>query len=532
MADTLDYAKRKKVGRAAESEVKALASKSKLTRLDDQLSKLSWDDIQIDSPIGYGGFSQVFKVQLDNVPEEQGQYFALKCLHANAKVKTKSFLTGAVDLAIEAEILSRLHHENVIQLHGISSAGPIEAYMDTDRGYFLVLDLLQDTWQNRLDKYRLQRSMLRRNGHSSQVLERVSKVAIGIAKGMEYLHSQGVALRDLKPDNVGFDKNGTPKIFDLGFAREAHTIKPTEIAGSLRYMAPEVALGRGSQLESDVYSFGVLLWELCTLEKPYKHITTRDDFMEEVILGDWRQSTLSIQSTCLRRLIKRCWHRDPRKRPTFTKIVKVLRVETVLTNSVPSDSSTRMAFGSGNALRKINTWTAEKLAPRSWSFNRSSFSKGTADTVSTSADEQQQELSSQKNATFEAPTNKRPITKKLSSVSSFGLLPSLNQSRFSKRTAYTDEEGELSSQMNATFGAPKTRKLNRSTLLDLPKPKRKSRFHAVGSCPSLLESSQLNATFEAPKTRKLNRNMLLDLPKQKRKSRFHAVGSCPSLLEE
>jgi serine/threonine protein kinase len=226
MMDPCNYKRRKSVGKFALCEAGFLAAKSKLTR-QDHVEKLSWDDVEmLSTPIGHGGYSNVFKVTRNGVE------YALKCLNPGTMLKTKQFRTGAVDLALEGEILSRLCHENVIKLHGISRGGPLLAYVESDRGYFLVLDLLEDTLQDRLDKCRSHHKLAFYS--LSSMLGRVESVALGIAKGMEYLHKQGVALRDLKPDNVGFDANGTPKIFDLGFAREVHTIIPNEVAGTQR----------------------------------------------------------------------------------------------------------------------------------------------------------------------------------------------------------------------------------------------------------------------------------------------------------
>lgn len=385
--DPSDYMRRRMAGESADNEAGSLARRSRLERLDPDKVRfdLTWKDIQIEQPIGFGGFSQVFRVQMMGDPERD---YALKCLNPQTKLHAKTFKTGAVDLAIEGEILSRLNHENVIGLHGICGGGNMNAYMDNDRGYFIVLDLLDDTLSSKLEKYRKiykssssamsnSRSPTRSstssssstNKHMSQsaVLERVSSVALGVAKGMEYLHSQGVALRDLKPDNIGFDEHGVPKIFDLGFAREAHTIKPTEVAGSLRYMAPEVARGFGSELASDVYSFGVLLWEICTLDKPYKHINSREDFMQIVVVEEWRHTTSRIPSSSLRKLIKECWQTDASRRPTFSQIVKKLRVELSLTKTSTSSSSSSAAavpnkgFGSSVNLKRTATWTAKKF---------------------------------------------------------------------------------------------------------------------------------------------------------------------------
>ena len=387
----IDYKRRKAVGEAAHNEAQNIASKSRLERLDSQIHQVNWEELTLGETIGYGGFSRVSKCVLHCEDEESQVEYALKCLNPTTMLKTKSFKTGAVDLALEGEILSRLSHENIIRLHGICSSSPMQSYIDSDRGYFLVLDLLKDTLSNRLEKYRQQKQKgfsLRSSRTNSSVLERVHSVGMGVAKGMECLHANGVVLRDLKPDNVGFDSNGVPKIFDLGFAREVHTLRPKEVAGSLRYMAPEVALGKATVLVSDVYSFGVLMWEICTLDKPYKHLNTRDEFMEQVIVGAWRHSTSGIQSTALRKLIKECWQTDHSKRPDFTKIVKVLRVETslagrgMLGSSKPhssfmqnSQTSSQPSLSS-NSLRRMNQWSknaTSKLSMGSKRFSNSSL---------------------------------------------------------------------------------------------------------------------------------------------------------------
>lgn len=432
MIDESEHIRRNVAGEAAEQESGSLAYRSHLPVLnkEDVRFDLKWDDIQVREPIGFGGFSQVFRV---NISEDLDKSYALKCLNPQTRLRTKSFRTGAVDLAIEGEILSRLEHENIIKLHGICGGGPRKAYIESDRGYFLVLDLLNDTLSNKLERYRANCRDVRPNKRGSMgvvsempppssrplssnskdmthsaVLERVSSVAMGVAKGMEYLHEKGVALRDLKPDNVGFDETGTPKIFDLGFAREVHTIKSTEVAGSLRYMAPEVASGSGSQLASDVYSFGVLLWEICTLEKPYKHIGSRDDFMTMVIHNEWRHSTSAIPSNSLRRLIKECWQANPLRRPTFSQIVKRLRVEMTLTKVEPTKNK---GFGSSVSLKRTATWTAKKLSgglsSSSFGILRLGFKSGSSlnskktEATSSLKSEESQSPTSRKNATFE-----------------------------------------------------------------------------------------------------------------------------------
>jgi serine/threonine protein kinase len=411
---------RRKVGEAALQAIQTISAESKLTQVvEDKVHEISWHDVQTERTIGVGCFSRVYRVRLNclELGSHANTRYALKCLNPKTTEKASSFRTGAIDLAVEGEILSRLKHKNVIRLHGITSGGPSKAYTEDERGYFLILDLLEeDTLRGRLEKYRreMNRSRSRRASmwttSQSSVVERLQSTALGISEGMEYLHQNGVVLRDLKPDNIGFDENGgTPKIFDLGFAREAHMLQENEIAGSLRYMAPEVALGHGSTFASDIYSFGVILWELCTLQRAFqKHSSSSECFREKVIVGGWRPPVSSIKSAALRRLVEQCWDTNPEARPpSFSHIVKVLRVEIALdvsssakplgsaTSSAsslhrratsllrPADGSDKKASSSPTSLKRINSWAAKTLSGsslKSFFSSSSSTIKRTEDT--------------------------------------------------------------------------------------------------------------------------------------------------------
>ena len=85
----------------------------------------------------------------------------------------------------------------------------------------------------------------------------------------------------MKPDNIGFDVRGDVKIFDFGLCQEFEafqvdkdgTYKLTGDAGSTRYMAPEVGLGKPYNEMADVYSFGILLYQILALKTPYPGLT-------------------------------------------------------------------------------------------------------------------------------------------------------------------------------------------------------------------------------------------------------------------
>lgn len=325
-------------GYASFQQMKKFTERSRLDRFDEQVHNVYWRDIQKKELLGQGAFSIVYKVQVSTDSSNNDgscldceKHYALKHIKPDITEDSKDFRVAAIDLAVEGEILARLNHENIIKLHGIYGGSAKTAYVDSKDGYFLMFDVLEDTLTRKLMKMRRIAKKKKRNGNYT-MLNMVQKVAIGIAKGLQYLHENGVILRDLKPDNVGFDENGVPKIFDLGFARELHTVHQSEVAGSLRYMSPEIGLSQGATLASDVYSFGVLLYELSTLEKPFKQYKARPEFIQDVFLNNYRPDLTNIISKAIRDVIAKCWDKDQSKRPSMKSVGNILRVETALLN--------------------------------------------------------------------------------------------------------------------------------------------------------------------------------------------------------
>jgi serine/threonine protein kinase len=165
-------------------------------------------------------------------------YYALKCLNQRTVSCESTFVEGAADLASEALLLSHLRHDNIVRLHAVSKGCVSDAFLKPG-GYFLLLEFLRGTVG---DLLRLWREDLTDDVKAAKipgVHERLSGIALGIAKGMEYLHVKKVMLRDLKPANVGFDREGNVRLFDFGLAREVTTTSDSIIqgvAGSYRYV--------------------------------------------------------------------------------------------------------------------------------------------------------------------------------------------------------------------------------------------------------------------------------------------------------
>lgn len=97
----------------------------------------------------------------------------------------------------------------------------------------------------------------------------------------------------------------------------------TGVAGTLRYIAPENALGHKSGLPSDVYSFSILLYEIITLQVPFSEIKLVTHFKEQVIRGQHRPD-LKYVPTYLQDLLGDCWSANPGERPTFMEIRSIL----------------------------------------------------------------------------------------------------------------------------------------------------------------------------------------------------------------
>lgn len=97
------------------------------------------------------------------------------------------------------------------------------------------------------------------------------RLAIDIAKGMNYLHSFEIPVlhRDLKSLNILIDDSYRPKIADFGWTR-LKADRMTEKIGTFQWMAPEVLKTNTYTEKADVFSFGIILWEMASREPPYK----------------------------------------------------------------------------------------------------------------------------------------------------------------------------------------------------------------------------------------------------------------------
>lgn len=201
------------------------------------------------SILGEGGFGRVFKGVLND-----GTAVAIKRLTSGGQQGDKEFL-------VEVEMLSRLHHRNLVKLVGYYSNrdssqnllcyelvpnGSLEAWLHGPLGVNCPLD-----WDTRM------------------------KIALDAARGLAYLHEDSqpcVIHRDFKASNILLENNFHAKVADFGLAKQAPEGRTnylsTRVMGTFGYVAPEYAMTGHLLVKSDVYSYGVVLLELLTGRKP------------------------------------------------------------------------------------------------------------------------------------------------------------------------------------------------------------------------------------------------------------------------
>lgn len=321
------------------------------------------EDIVMGQRIGEGGFSYVNQCVVIS-GAEAGQEFAIKYLKRKAMVDLHQFKHGAADLAVESYFLQVLDSPHIVKLHGIT-AGSVETNVSSGKEccFFIVIDKLDETLERRIYKWKEEDKRYVENSglftrwttehkehRTQEVMERV-RIGYMIAQAMEYLHEKNIIYRDLKPDNIGFDKNGVLKLFDFGLARELKPdyklengkYKMTGNTGSRRYMAPEVAQEEPYDQSVDVFSFGILLWEMLATEKPFFGYSSGKHMQNVVIRGErpsMGQNHTAYWPLNLQWLIQRCWSDDPILRPPFSMIKQVLRDVLNKIEDVPDGLST------------------------------------------------------------------------------------------------------------------------------------------------------------------------------------------------
>ncbi|KAJ8505974.1 hypothetical protein OPV22_006860 [Ensete ventricosum] len=205
------------------------------------------------------------------------------------------------DFCNEIYILSRLRHPNVILFLGACMKPPhlsmVTEYMEMGSLYYLI----HMSGQKKKLSWRKRLKMLR-----------------DICRGLMCIHRMKIVHRDLKSANCLVDKHWTVKICDFGLSQVMidGALRDNSSAGTPEWMAPELIRNEPFTEKCDIFSLGVIIWELCTLNRPWEGIPS-----VQVIYTVANEGTrLEIPEGPLGKLISDCWA-EPDERPSCQEIL-------------------------------------------------------------------------------------------------------------------------------------------------------------------------------------------------------------------
>lgn len=269
--------------------------------------------------LGQGGFGSIYKGELPN-----GVPVAVKML--------ENSIGDGHEFINEVATIGTIHHANVLRLLGFCSEGTRRA---------LIYEFMPN---DSLEKYIFSQGP--NVSRDYLVPEKMVDVALGIARGMEYLHqgcNQRILHFDIKPHNILLDYRFNPKIADFGLAklcaRDQSIVTLTAARGTMGYIAPELYSRNFGAIsyKSDVYSFGILVLEMVSGRR---NLDPSIETQHEVYFPEWiyekvftgQQLTVGMEMTQVEKNRVRqlaivalwCIQWNPRNRPSTTQVVNML----------------------------------------------------------------------------------------------------------------------------------------------------------------------------------------------------------------
>ena len=266
---------------------------------------------EIVSPLGAGGMGEVYKARDLTL----GRDVAIKILPA-AVASDPERLTR---FEREARTLAGLNHPNIAQIYEMAS--PAGGEVVSTRA--LVMELVAGE------------ELASRIARGPIALADAVPLARQIASAFEAAHDAGIIHRDLKPANVMVKDDGTVKVLDFGLAKALSpgsedpglhagpansptlTARATQmgmILGTAAYMSPEQARGKPVDRRADIWAFGAVLYEMLTGRRVFEGEEI-SDILAAVLRQDVDWTKLPAETPAgIRRLLRRCLEKDPKKR--------------------------------------------------------------------------------------------------------------------------------------------------------------------------------------------------------------------------
>ena len=203
------------------------------------------DRYQIIKSIGEGGMANVY-LAYDTILDRN---VAVKVLRGDLATDEK-FVRRFQREALSA---SSLTHPNIVEVYDVG---------EDNGNYFIVMEYIEG---------RHLKDLIKKRGKltTSEAIDIISQICDGLATA----HDHYIIHRDIKPQNIMILDSGLVKITDFGIAMALNSTQLTQtnsVMGSVHYLPPEQASGKGSTMQSDIYSMGIVLYELLTGELPFR----------------------------------------------------------------------------------------------------------------------------------------------------------------------------------------------------------------------------------------------------------------------
>jgi serine/threonine protein kinase len=199
---------------------------------------------RLEAKLGSGGMSTVYLARDTTLDRP----VAVKVMHREMSEQADQLER----FRQEARAVAKLSHPNVVSV--------IDAGQDGGYPYIVFEYVEGETLKARINRI------------GALDVQEALAYAIEIARGLTVAHARQLVHRDIKPQNVLIDAEGRAKLTDFGISRQLEQDGMTatgRVLGTTDYVAPEQAMGRGTDQRSDIYSLGVVLYEMFTGEVPF-----------------------------------------------------------------------------------------------------------------------------------------------------------------------------------------------------------------------------------------------------------------------
>ena len=223
------------------------------------------DRYEIIKSIGEGGMANVYLAK-DTILDRQ---VAVKVLRGDLSTDEK-FIRR---FQREALSVSNLSHPNIVEVYDVG---------EEDGQYYIVMEYIEG---------KTLKQLLYKRG--ALTLPEVIDIMTQLTDGLSHAHEAYIIHRDIKPQNIMIEDNGTIKITDFGIAMAVNATQFTQtnsVMGTVHYLPPEQANGKSATVKSDIYSLGILMYELLTGSVPFK-----GDNAVEIALKHMKEKLPSIR---------------------------------------------------------------------------------------------------------------------------------------------------------------------------------------------------------------------------------------------